>query len=237
MVKNTYGTGCFMLMHLGRHPVASHNRLLTTVGWRVDGATDYLLEGSVFMGGATVQWLRDGLGIIRRRPKWKSWRPACRIAAACSWCRPCRPGRAALGCLRARLAVWPEPRQHARPHRPRRAGSHRLPERRADGGDAERCVDPLTEVRADGAARNDLLMQFQADLLGVPVVRPKSPKPPRWAPPTWPAWLSASGTRRKKSPPNGAAAAASNQPCGADQRADLLSTWARAVERSKSWTD
>jgi glycerol kinase len=60
MVKNTYGTGCFMLMHLGRHPVASHNRLLTTVGWRVDGATDYLLEGSVFMGGATVQWLRDG---------------------------------------------------------------------------------------------------------------------------------------------------------------------------------
>jgi glycerol kinase len=113
------------------------------------------------------------LGIIRRRPKWKSWRPACRIAAACSWCRPCRPGRAALGCLRARLAVWPEPRQHARPHRPRRAGSHRLPERRADGGDAERCFDPLTEVRADGgAARNDLLMQFQADVLGVPVVRP-----------------------------------------------------------------
>src|SRR5471032_100052 len=66
MVKNTYGTGCFMLMQSGRHPVASKNRLLTTVGWRVDGDTDYLLEGSVFMGGATVQWLRDGLGIIQQ---------------------------------------------------------------------------------------------------------------------------------------------------------------------------
>jgi glycerol kinase len=64
MVKNTYGTGCFMLMHAGSHPRVSHNRLLSTVGWRVDGRTDYLLEGSVFMGGATVQWLRDGLGII-----------------------------------------------------------------------------------------------------------------------------------------------------------------------------
>ena len=66
MVKNTYGTGCFMLMHAGAQPVASRNRLLATVGWRIGGATDYLLEGSVFMGGATVQWLRDGLGIIEK---------------------------------------------------------------------------------------------------------------------------------------------------------------------------
>jgi glycerol kinase len=66
MVKNTYGTGCFMLMHAGDAPPVSHNRLLSTVGWTVDGRTDYLLEGSVFMGGATVQWLRDGLGIIKQ---------------------------------------------------------------------------------------------------------------------------------------------------------------------------
>jgi glycerol kinase len=66
MVKNTYGTGCFMLMNAGRHPRVSHNRLLSTVGWRVEGETDYMLEGAVFMGGATVQWLRDGLGIIQQ---------------------------------------------------------------------------------------------------------------------------------------------------------------------------
>ncbi|MDO8438629.1 MAG: glycerol kinase, partial [Telluria sp.] len=66
MVKNTYGTGCFMLMHAGAHAPHSDNRLLSTVGWRIDGRTDYLLEGSVFMGGATVQWLRDGLGIIEQ---------------------------------------------------------------------------------------------------------------------------------------------------------------------------
>jgi hypothetical protein len=66
MVKNTYGTGCFMLMHAGATPPQSHNRLLATVGWTIDNRTDYLLEGSVFMGGATVQWLRDGLGIIKQ---------------------------------------------------------------------------------------------------------------------------------------------------------------------------
>ena len=65
MVKNTYGTGCFMLMHTGHEPVVSRNRLLTTVAWRIGGETDYALEGSVFIAGAAVQWLRDGLGIIR----------------------------------------------------------------------------------------------------------------------------------------------------------------------------
>ncbi len=64
--KNTYGTGCFMLMNTGTEVVESHNRLLTTVGWQVNGRTSYMLEGSVFMGGAVVQWLRDGLGIIEK---------------------------------------------------------------------------------------------------------------------------------------------------------------------------
>ncbi len=66
MVKHTCGTGCFMLMHAGAQPAVSHNRLLSTVGWRLHAQTCYLLECSVFMGGATVQWLRDGAGIIRQ---------------------------------------------------------------------------------------------------------------------------------------------------------------------------
>ena len=66
MVKNTYGTGCFMLMNTGTEAVASKNKLLTTVAWKIGDRTEYALEGSVFMGGATVQWLRDGLGIIKK---------------------------------------------------------------------------------------------------------------------------------------------------------------------------
>src|ERR1051325_4785589 len=65
LVKNTYGTGCFMLMNTGTKPIASKNNLLTTVAWRIGGRTEYALEGSIFIAGAVVQWLRDGLGIIR----------------------------------------------------------------------------------------------------------------------------------------------------------------------------
>src|ERR1041385_5454878 len=68
MVKNTYGTGCFMLMHTGAKPIASRNNLLTTVAWRIGGRTEYALEGSVFIAGAAVQWLRDGLGLIKAAP-------------------------------------------------------------------------------------------------------------------------------------------------------------------------
>ncbi|MDB6113077.1 MAG: glpK, partial [Lacunisphaera sp.] len=66
MAKNTYGTGCFLLMHTGNQPVVSKNQLLTTIAWRLDGRIEYALEGSVFIGGAVVQWLRDGLGLIAR---------------------------------------------------------------------------------------------------------------------------------------------------------------------------
>ena len=65
MVKNTYGTGCFMLMNIGKKPIVSKNNLLTTVAWKINGKTTYALEGSVFIAGAVVQWLRDGLKIIR----------------------------------------------------------------------------------------------------------------------------------------------------------------------------
>jgi glycerol kinase len=66
LTKNTYGTGCFLLQNTGETPVPSKNRLVTTVAWQIGGRTQYALEGSVFIGGAVVQWLRDGLGIIRQ---------------------------------------------------------------------------------------------------------------------------------------------------------------------------
>ena len=66
MVKNTYGTGCFMMMNIGAKPIESKNQLLTTIAWKIGNETNYALEGSIFIAGAVVQWLRDGLGIIKK---------------------------------------------------------------------------------------------------------------------------------------------------------------------------
>ena len=175
LVKNTYGTGCFMLMHAGATPPVSRQRLLSTVGWTAGGATDYLLEGSVFMGGATVQWLRDGLGIIKRSSDVEALAlsvpdsggvmlvPAFTGLGAPHWDQYARGTivgmtRGTTGAHIARAAVEAIAYQSAELLR-------------AMQQDAD-C--PVFELRADGgAARNDLLMQFQADLLGIPVVRPR----------------------------------------------------------------
>ena len=103
MVKNTYGTGCFMLMHTGDKPVASRNQLLTTTAWRIGGRDEYALEGSVFIAGAVVQWLRDGLGIIKSSAEVEALARACRTMAACISCRR-SPGSAARIGTRMRAA-------------------------------------------------------------------------------------------------------------------------------------
>jgi glycerol kinase len=237
MVKNTYGTGCFMLMHLGRHPVASHNRLLTTVGWRIDGETDYLLEGSVFMGGATVQWLRDGLGIIGKSSDVEALAasvpdsggvfmvPAFVGLGAPHWDPYARGSLTGLtrGSNRAHIA---------------RAALEAIAYQSAELMTAMQkdASLPPTEVRADGgAARNDLLMQFQADLLGVPVVRPQVTETTALGA----AYLAGLAVGFWDSQEEIAAQWASERRfepvMGADQRAALLAQWGRAVERSKAW--
>jgi glycerol kinase len=175
MVKNTYGTGCFMLMHAGEAPPSSHNRLLSTVGWRIGGKTDYLLEGSVFMGGATVQWLRDGLGIIRQSADVE----ALALSVPDSGGVMLVPAFVGLGAPHwdayARGAIVGMTRGTTAAHIARAAveaiayqSAELLAAMQKDAAVA------VHEVRADGgAARNDLLMQFQADLLGVPVIRPR----------------------------------------------------------------
>jgi glycerol kinase len=175
MVKNTYGTGCFMLMHTGERPVGSRNKLLTTAACRTGDAPEYALEGSVFIGGAVVQWLRDGLGIIRSSADVERLAagvpdnggvylvPAFTGAGSPHW-DPYARG-AILGLTRgssaghiARAALESIAFQTA----------DVLASMEADSGIR------LAEMRVDGgAARNDMLMQFQADLLGIPVVRPR----------------------------------------------------------------
>ncbi len=175
MAKNTYGTGCFLLLNTGAAPVASRHRLLGTVAWTGPAGACYALEGSVFMGGAVVQWLRDGLGLIRHAaeiealaasvpdsagvmlvpaftglgaPHWDPWARGTLLGLT----RGTGAGHIARAALEA-IALQTVDLVTAM---------------RRDG------AAPLTELRVDGgAAANDLLMQTQADLLGVTVVRPR----------------------------------------------------------------
>ncbi|MBP82447.1 MAG: glycerol kinase [Verrucomicrobiales bacterium] len=173
MAKNTYGTGCFMLKHTGSEFVRSNNNLLTTIAWQIDGTTEYALEGSVFIGGAVVQWLRDQLGIIEASKDVEALALEVKDNGGVFFV----PAFTGLGAPHwdgfARGTISGLTRGAGKAHIARAAleaiafQSHDLMQAMiADTG------IELSELRVDGgASRNDLLMQFQADLLGVPVVR------------------------------------------------------------------
>jgi len=174
MVKNTYGTGCFMLMHTGAKPFISKNNLLTTVAWRIGNRTEYALEGSIFIAGAVVQWLRDGLGIIQSSSEVE----ALAAQAPDNGGIYLVPAFAGLGAPHwdqyARGLLVGITRGSTRSHIAR-AALEGIAFQVADVLHAmERDAKlKLKELRVDGgASTNNLLMQFQADLLGVPVVRP-----------------------------------------------------------------
>jgi glycerol kinase len=175
MVKNTYGTGCFMVMNTGRSPIESRNNLLTTIAWKVDGQVEYALEGSIFIAGAVVQWLRDELGVIRTSADVES------LAASVSDSNGVVvvPAFAGLGAPHwnsgARGTITGLTRGSGAGHIARAAlesiafqTMDVLKAMEADSG------IPIRELRVDGGATaNNLLMQFQSDMIGVPVSRPK----------------------------------------------------------------
>jgi glycerol kinase len=175
MAKNTYGTGCFLLMNTGSRPSASGNRLLTTVAWQRAGATTYALEGSVFIAGAAVQWLRDGLGIIERSADVEGLAASVADSAGAYFV----PALSGLGAPywdpHARGTLVGITRGTTRAHIARATlesiafqSAELIEAMAADSGIA------LKELRVDGGATaNNLLMQTQADFLGVAVVRPK----------------------------------------------------------------
>lgn len=177
MAKNTCGTGCFILMQTGTRPVSSRNRLLTTIAWQIEGRpVHYALEGSIFVAGAAIQWLRDGLGIIRSAPEVNELAaqvtdsggvtvvPAFTGLGAPHW----NPGARGIitGITRGTTAAH--------------IAYATLESIACQSADVLRAMEsdtgvPLKEIRADGgAAASDLLMQMQADLLGIPVRRPKT---------------------------------------------------------------
>jgi glycerol kinase len=237
MSKNTYGTGCFLLQNIGATAVRSRQRLVTTVAWQIGRRTDYALEGSVFIGGAVVQWIRDGLGLVRSAPEIEPLAatvadnggvylvPAFAGLGAPHW-DPYARGTI-VGITRgtqsghiARAAVESIAYQVA----------DLLDAMRADSGIA------LKELRVDGgAATNHLLMQFQADLLGVPVVRPAVTETTALgaaylaglAVDYWPSLEAITGQWRvdRRFEPQMAP----------DRVGELRARWTDALQRSKGW--
>jgi glycerol kinase len=239
MVKNTYGTGCFMLMNAGDQPPVSHNRLLSTVGWTVDGRTDYLLEGSVFMGGATVQWLRDGLGIIRQSGDVEALAQSVPDSGGVMLV----PAFTGLGAPHwdayARGAIVGMTRGTTAAHIARaalEAIAYQSAELLAAMQKDAAC--PVAEVRADGgAARNDLLMQFQADLLGVPVIRPKVTETTALGAACLAGLALGFWSSREEIAAQWQAERRFDPAMSGERRAQLLARWARAVDHARAWAE
>jgi glycerol kinase len=239
MVKNTYGTGCFMLMNTGTTPVVSANSLIATVAWRIGERIDYALEGSVFIGGAVVQWLRDGLGIIDTSADVERLAgqvtdtdgvylvPAFTGLGAPQW-DPYARGTI-VGITRGTTAA------HIA-----RAALESIAYQSMDLLDCMRSDSGIDigELRVDGGATaNDILMQFQADILGIPVVRP----PVRETTALGAAYLAGLAVGVWKDPSE-----IGGQSCGERRfmpnmergRVERLTRgWKRALERSRNWAE
>ena len=237
VVKNTYGTGCFMLMHTGDRPVPSRHKLLTTAVCQTDSRREYALEGSVFVAGAAVQWLRDGLGIIKSSGEVEQlaasvadnggvylvpaftgvgsphWDPYAR-GAILGLTRGSSAGHIARATLES-IAFQTAEVLHAM---------------EKDSGIA------LAELRVDGgAARNDMLMQFQADLLGVPVLRPSVTETTALGA----AYLAGLAAGLWKDMQDIAAPSQAERQFEPEMDRSLaqalMADWRRAIERAKRW--
>lgn len=175
-VKNTYGTGCFILCNTGEQPVLSRNKLVTTIAWQLDGKTTYALEGSIFIGGAVVQWLRDGLGIIRNSEDVEKLASEVEDNGGVYFV----PAFTGLGAPHwdpyARGMIAGLTRGSSAGHIARAA----LESIAYQVNDVISAMEDdagigIEELKVDGGAVvNDLLMQFQANLLGIPVIRPET---------------------------------------------------------------
>ena len=237
MAKNTYGTGCFMLMNTGGVPVASNNKLLSTVGWQLGTTTTYCLEGSVFMGGATIQWLRDGLQIIDSAAEVQALAdsvpdsddvylvPAFTGLGTPHWDPYARGAMLGItrGTTRAHIA---------------RAALEAIALQSADVFTAmsEDAGYALNELRADGgASANDLLMQMQADFSGIPVMRPKVLETTALGA-AYLAGLAVGFWSDTGEIASQWQADRRFEPLmGADERASKLARWHKALARAKSW--
>ena len=235
MTKNTYGTGCFMLQNTGTRAVPSSNRLVTTIAWSIGGTTEYALEGSVFVGGAVVQWLRDGLGLIRKSEEVEALAKSVPDNGGVYFV----PAFVGLGAPHwdsyARGSIFGLTRGSTAGHIAR-AAVESIAYQVADLLDAMQrdSGDSVQELRVDGgAAANDSLMQFQADILSVPVLRPAVTETTAFgaallagrAIGLWSDTDFGQGKKARRFEPN----------LPSSQARALRERWNEAVSRSKAW--
>jgi glycerol kinase len=236
--KNTYGTGCFLLMNTAEEAVASRSGLITTIAWGIDGRVEYALEGSIFIAGAAVQWLRDGLGLVSDASETQAAAGSVPDTGGVYLV----PAFVGLGAphwdQRARGTIVGITRGTTREHLIRAT----LESIGYQTRDVIECVAQdsglrLGELRVDGGAcRNDFLMQFQADLLGVPVRRP----PVLEVTALGAAALAGMAVgywsdRNQLGDATGRGATVFEPAMGEEQRRALYAGWKRAVERSMGW--
>ncbi|WP_426112645.1 glycerol kinase GlpK [Massilia sp. PWRC2] len=243
MAKNTYGTGCFILMNVGSAPIVSRNRLLSTVGWSTAAdtatSTSYLLEGSAFVAGAAVQWMRDGLGIISHAAQVETLANSVPDTGGVMFV----PAFAGLGAPywdpHARGTLVGITRGTNRAHIARAAlegvAYQNVDVLRAMQDDADIA---LAELRVDGGgSRNDLMMQFQADILNVAVVRPVVTETTALGA-AYLAGLAVGFWASQEEIASQWQVARRFEPrMGADERQGRLHNWQRAVDRSRLWNE
>ncbi|HEM47194.1 MAG TPA: glycerol kinase, partial [Alphaproteobacteria bacterium] len=237
--KNTYGTGCFLLMNTGTKPAESRSGLVTTLAWGIDGRVEYALEGSVFVAGATVQWLRDGLGLIREAAESEAAARAVPDTGGVYLV----PAFTGLGAPywdeRARGVIVGLTRGTSREHLIR-AGLESIAYSSRDlvecmVGDTGLSLDGL---RVDGGASvNDFLMQFQADVLGCAVERPAVLEVTALGAAAL-AGLAVGFWRDRSDLLQAKGASTRFEPrLGAGEREALYAGWKRAVERARGWAE
>jgi glycerol kinase len=246
LTKNTYGTGCFMLQNTGTRAVPSSNRLVTTVAWKIGDTTEYALEGSVFVGGAVVQWLRDGLGLIRTSAEVEPLAKSVPDNGGVYFV----PAFVGLGAPHwdsyARGSIFGLTRGTTAGHLAR-AAVESIAYQVADLLDAMQkdTGNSVEELRVDGgAAANDSLMQFQADVLGAPVIRPEVTETTALGA----AYLAGMGVGLWGTSPDAGGGKTGGRIIGGKvkerrfepqmhrlQAAALRSRWSEAVARSKGW--
>jgi glycerol kinase len=234
--KNTYGTGCFMLFNTGNEIQYSQNKLLTTLAWNCQNHSNYALEGSVFMAGAIVQWLRDGLGIIKNSAEVEKL--ACQVNTTDGVVLV--PAFTGLGAPHwdsdARALLCGMSRGTNKSHIARAAlesiafqVSDVLTAMQSD------ISQPLKELRVDGgASQNDMLMQFQADILNVPVLRPKLLESTAWGAAAMAGLKTNVFTNLNEISESWQLDRAFEPNMSNDQREYHLSLWNDALQRAKS---
>jgi glycerol kinase len=239
MAKNTYGTGCFMLMNTGATPLMSRHRLLTTIAWQRGAQRHYALEGSVFVAGAVVQWLRDGLGLIGHSADVEALAASVPDTGGVYFV----PAFTGLGSPHwdphARGTIVGLTRGTGRGHLAR-AALEAIAFQSAEllAAMQQDAAQPLRELRVDGGATaNNLLMQFQADLLGVPVARPRVTETTALGA----AYLAGLATGYWGSTEEVAANWQEDRrfepAMSRDEAAGRRGEWSRAVQRSSGWAN